>query len=180
MQRTFSVAAAALVALLLVVPGAAAGQSPSPSPDALTSQLDAVRRATVQYNWLPIAIEDGFAPFALDGGTMPTCFDNTAGGMGVHYVKGVDATVDPLTPEAMVYQVTDQGETRLGAVEYIVPKEDVEDANGNPVNLPELFGQKFHKHPTLPLYILHAWIWAQNPNGMFADFNPRVPACMKM
>jgi len=181
MKRTpFSTAATAatLVALLAVGSGAALGQSSSPDP--LTSQLDAVRRATVQYNWLPIAIEDGFAPFALDGGTMPTCFDSASGGMGVHYVKGVDDKVDPLTPEAMVYEVTDAGDTRLGAVEYIVPKEDVEDANGNPVNLPELFGQKFHKHPTLPLYILHAWIWTSNPDGMFVDFNPKVPACMKM
>jgi len=111
---------------------------------------------------------------------MPTCFDSASGGMGVHYVKGVDDKVDALTPEAMVYEVTDSGDTRLGAVEYIVPKEVVEDAQGNPVNVPELFGQKFHKHPTLPLYILHAWIWTSNPDGMFADFNPKVPACMKM
>jgi len=178
MHRSRTVAAASLLALLLVSPAAVLGQSPSPDP--LTSQLDAVRQATAQYNWLPFATAAGYAPFALDGGTMPTCFDDTSGGMGVHYVQGVDATVDPLKPEAMVYEVTADGQDRLGAVEYIVPKEVVEDAAGNPVNVPELFGQEFHKHPTLPLYILHAWIWTENPNGMFADFNPRVPACMKM
>ena len=34
---------------------------------------------------------------------MPTCFDNASGGMGVHYVKGVDEKVSTTTPEAMVY-----------------------------------------------------------------------------
>ena len=176
MRRTTYLAVASLAALTVIVPGSALGQSASPGP--LTAQLDAVRRATVQYNWLPIAIQDGFAPFAMDGGTKFHLV--TVGIEAVHYVKGVDEKVDATTPEAMFYQVTDTGETRLGAVEYIVPKEVVEDAAGNPVHVPELFGQKFHKHPMLPLYILHAWIWTQNPDGMFADFNPRVPACMKM
>jgi hypothetical protein len=25
------------------------------------------------------------------------------------------------------------------------------------------------------LWTLHAWIWLNNPNGMFAEFTPRVP-----
>jgi hypothetical protein len=40
-----------------------------------------------------------------------------------------------------------------------------------------VLGQDFHKHPTLPLYVLHAWIWEANPDGMFADFNPVLGAC---
>lgn len=178
MKRSAFVAVATLAAVLVVAPGVALAQSPSPDP--LTSELDAVRAATVQYHWLPLATEAGYGPFALDGGTVPTCFSNEAGGMGVHYVKGVDGVIDPLAPEAMVYEVTEHGELRLGAVEYIVPQELVEDAQGNVVNLPELFGQTYHKHSTLPLYVLHAWIWAENPDGVFADFNPRVHTCMAM
>ena len=46
--------------------------------------------------------------------------------------------------------------------------------------MPQLYGQMFHKHPTLPQYVLHAWLWEANPNGMFADFNPNVGACPKL
>ena len=176
MKRSILAAGAMLTVLLAAAPVAAQ----SPSADPLASQLDAVRVATAQYNWLPFAIDAGYAPFALDGGTTPTCFSSEAGGMGVHYVQGVDAVVDPLKPEAMVYELSATGEPRLVAVEYIVPKEVVEDASGAVVALPELFGQPFHKHPTLPLYVLHAWIWATNPAGMFADFNPQVMPCMAM
>ena len=176
MHRTRATIVAALAITLAALPAGALAQSPDP----VATELDAVRAATAQNHWLPFAIADGYAPFALDGGATPTCFDNDAGGMGVHYVKGVDEVVDALAPEAMVYEVTEFGETRLGAVEYIVPQEIVEDAQGKVVNLPELFGQQFHKHSTLPLYVLHAWIWAENPDGMFADFNPRTHACMAM
>jgi hypothetical protein len=84
---------------------------------------------------------------------------------------------DPLDPEAMVYEVAEDGGLRLVAVEYVVPQEFVEDADGNVVALPELHGQQFHKHSSLPLYILHAWVWEENPAGMHADFNPNVLGC---
>ncbi|HXG95441.1 MAG TPA: hypothetical protein VNN73_24130 [Blastocatellia bacterium] len=25
------------------------------------------------------------------------------------------------------------------------------------------------------LWTLHAWVWKENPNGIFAEFSPRVP-----
>jgi hypothetical protein len=28
--------------------------------------------------------------------------------------------------------------------------------------------------PGPAFYLTHAWIWAENPAGMFADFNPTV------
>ena len=43
--------------------------------------------------------------------------------------------------------------------------------------LPSLHGQDFHKHSSLPLYVLHAWIWQDNADGMWADFNPAVAGC---
>ena len=42
---------------------------------------------------------------------------------------------------------------------------------------PRLFGRDFHRHPLLPVWILHTWIWKDNPAGVFADFNPRVRPC---
>ncbi len=146
--------------------------------------LAQVRRATTADFDLRRAIDDGYGAFAIPpevGGTpttglglpgSPTCFDSDKGGMGVHYVKGIDGDVSATEPEALVYEITRGGGLRLVAVEYIVPEELVD-----PQNPPALFGQAFHHHPYLPVYILHAWIWKANPNGMFADFNPRVGDC---
>ncbi|MGI9641607.1 MAG: hypothetical protein ACR2N9_02370 [Acidimicrobiia bacterium] len=142
-------------------------------------ELNQVRRATAEYHSLQRALADGFGAFSLDPDNpdVPTCFDSDAGGMGVHYVKGIDDVVNPLEPEALVYEINARGGTRLVAVEYIVPEEFVENAAGEVVSLPSLFGHDFHKHSYLPVYILHAWIWKWNPAGTFADFNPRVRDC---
>ena len=42
---------------------------------------------------------------------------------------------------------------------------------------PSLFGVAFHRHPTLPLWVLHTWIWKDNPTGVFQDWNPAVRQC---
>ena len=66
--------------------------------------------------------------------------------------------------------------TLLG-VEYVV----LADAwNANNPNPPALDGQVFHYVGSpnrfgLPaFYALHVWAWRNNPNGMFADWNPKV------
>ena len=169
MQRATFAIGTTLALLLAAAPAAA--------QDVESSGLDDVRRATAAYHWLPMALEDGFVPFSLDETDTPTCFDNASGGMGVHYVRNVDGVADAMDPEAIVYELAEDGGLRLVGVEYVVPQEFVEDENGDVVWLPSLHGQDFHKHEFLPLYVLHAWIWSENPDGTFADFNPTVSAC---
>jgi hypothetical protein len=166
----------ALAAALIGGPGSIAGAAqPGKSAEhSVGSELAVVRRATARYHRLDAALADGFVPFSLDASEpdTPTCFDKAGtGGMGVHYVKGIDAQLDPASPEAMVYALTPDG-PRLVAVEYIIPEGFVDAANP-----PEMFGQEFHPHSFLPVYILHAWVWNNNPAGMFADFNPKVGPC---
>jgi hypothetical protein len=104
------------------------------------------------------------------------CFQNPAkGGMGLHLINEdlLDATLDPSQPEALVYELGLDGEpTGLVAHEYIVPI----DAWTAP-NPPRLFGVDLHEHPTLPLFVLHTWLWKDNPNGTFEDWNPAVRLC---
>ncbi len=103
------------------------------------------------------------------------CFENPGvGAMGVHYINTdlLDTDVDALSPEAMVYAPGPDGQLQLAAVEYIVPAE-AWDAAGNPAP-PALHGQSFHLNDALGVYVLHAWIWKNNPAGMFEDWNPRV------
>jgi len=104
------------------------------------------------------------------------CFENAeGGGMGVHYLNEalMDATVDIAVPEALVYELDASGEIAgLVAHEYIVPVEA-----WTATEPPSLFGVDFHKHPVLPLWVLHTWIWKDNPRGVFEDWNPRVRMC---
>lgn len=104
------------------------------------------------------------------------CFqDLSRGGMGVHYINDalLDDTVDITQPEALVYELdADASVDGLVAHEYIVPI----DAWTRKAP-PRLFGVAFHRHPTLPLYVLHAWLWKDNARGDFDDWNPAVRQC---
>ena len=104
------------------------------------------------------------------------CFQNPErGGMGVHYIDQalLDDHVDITQPEALVYELDASGAiVGLVAHEYIVPV-DAWTAE----EPPSLFGRDFHRHPTLPLWVLHAWLWKDNPSGIFEDWNPAVRLC---
>ena len=102
------------------------------------------------------------------------------GGMGVHYVKGSlvqSGTIDAARPQALVYEVQNDGRLRLVALEYVVLQSVWDAAHST---APELFGQKFMLTPDgnrygLPaFYSLHAWIWKNNPSGTFSPWNPTV------
>jgi hypothetical protein len=173
-RLAFAAALAGLVGMALPAGGtvdAAADAHESPIP---RGELREVKRATARYHSLRTARADGFSAFSLDPNNpdVPTCFDSPDGGMGVHFVRHIDDVLDPNHPEALVYEVKRKGRVKLVAVEYIVPEEFVD-----PDDPPMLFGEVLHHHPFLPVYILHAWIWKANPDGVFADFNPRVDAC---
>jgi hypothetical protein len=55
---------------------------------------------------------------------------------------------------------------RLVGVEYIVPLAFDEPA--------PLFGQHFHANEGAGVWALHLWNWRHNPDGAFADWNPKV------
>jgi hypothetical protein len=97
------------------------------------------------------------------------------GGMGYHYIDTdqlMDPTLDPLRPEALVFVEGPNGQLRLGAVEYIVPFDLWE--GDDP---PSVLGRHLHRLEPVPgvhVWGLHVWLFEPNPDGMFADWNPRV------
>ena len=128
-------------------------------------QLSQVRTATARYHSVTQAESAGYEKF-LD------CFDSAEGGMGQHYVDPSlidDGVADPLRPEALVYEV-DGAKLTLVGVEWV-------EVGAAGDNAPSLFGQEFHYNPDLGVWALHAWIWKDNPDGMFAGYNPEVAAC---
>jgi hypothetical protein len=128
--------------------------------------LAAARAGTAAYHDLQTAMDDQFIePFNPN-----QCFTLPEAGMGFHYVKPsrvADVTPVAAEPELLVYMPDDKGVQHLVAVEYLVP--------GSPTDTPpELFGQQFHFTPLVSGWTLHAWIWRENPAGMFEDFNPKL------
>jgi hypothetical protein len=79
-------------------------------------------------------------------------------------------------PEILIYEQRN-GRLQLVGVEFIVIAADWHNTNEGP---PMLMGQHFHyvgspnRYGLPAFYELHVWAWKENPNGMFADFNPRV------
>jgi hypothetical protein len=84
-----------------------------------------------------------------------------------------DLEVDVTRPEGLVYEPGPNGQLKLVAVEYIVPG-----AGSNPPGVsepPTVLGHEMHiLVPAVGWYIHHVWVWAHNPSGMHADWNPEV------
>ena len=128
--------------------------------------------ATAGYQDVATAEAAGYAS-SLD--TLGCFTDPELGGMGLHYIDEslMDDQVDITEPEALVYELDANGDiTGLVAHEYIVPIDAWTETTP-----PQLFGIDFHQHPTLPLWVLHAWLWKDNPTGIFQDWNPAVRQC---
>jgi len=133
--------------------------------------LAKLRSATEKYRKIEAVQAAGYS--LVPG--LDHCFNNPGvGDMGYHYINtdSLDTTLDPLKPEAIVYAPMKDGELQLAAVEFIVPAEPW-DAAGN-IEPPMLLGQHFHLNENLGVYVLHAWIWKNNPLGIFEDWNPNV------
>jgi hypothetical protein len=132
--------------------------------------IDDVRGSTADFRDVQKAEDAGY-------GIFQNCFkDDAIGGMGQHYVNGDlagDDVVDPLKPEALVYEPRKDGQLFLIALEYLVFADKW--TKNDP---PTAFGQDFHLVTTIPetppVWALHIWLWSSNPEGLFADYNPIV------
>jgi hypothetical protein len=156
----FSVALIIVMALAVVTAAIASGKS----------DLAAVRAATAQFHRPEAAQAAGWDLVA----GLDHCFVNPGvGAMGYHYINTglLDLELDPERPEAMVYAPVPNGQPQLGAVEYVVPAAPWDAANSEP---PEVLGQLLHPNEQLGVYVLHAWIWKNNPAGIYEDWNPNV------
>jgi len=98
------------------------------------------------------------------------------GGAGYQYVNVglVDTTVDLQHPEALIYVPGPNGTLQLAAVEYIVPVAAWNTTHSN--KWPQVMDQQFRLNSSLGVYILHVWVWKENPSGVFEDWNPNI-AC---
>jgi hypothetical protein len=150
---------------------ALAGTSPTlrTAPSSEQRSLAVARSVTARFHRFDVAYDAGYT-FLFMNTCMVDGSPASAGGMGYHYVNPLllDGTVDPATPEAVLYEPQANGKLRLVALEYVIP--ETEWTSDTP---PELFGQTFTLN-AFGLWALHVWLWENNPSGLYAAWNPRV------
>lgn len=173
--------------------GARADSAPAAQGDSeLSPDLAAVRRATA-------AFHDPDNAFAAGYQLAPRCVETSAGAMGIHAANPAlvaSQALDPEQPEQLLYLPQPDGGLRLIGVEYfqVVLLRNTTTEQVGPwfssapwpssyevvTPTPELFGQVFvgpmpGHNPSQPWHWdFHAWIWAHNPSGMFAEYNPTL------
>lgn len=136
----------------------------APDPDAAAwTELGKVYAATARFAYEPLASSAGFT-------RSDTCVtDGQKGGMGYHYFNSANVgSLDPSKPAGLVYTTDADGSRDLAAVEWVV--KDTGQA------APKLFGETFTKDVLPGHYALVAWIYEDNPSGMFAPWNTTL-AC---
>jgi hypothetical protein len=160
--------------LIPAVGANAASADAGPRHDALKPVIAATR----QFHRVGAVVKAGYSEFTDVNGV--TCINGpeAQGNMGIHYVNGAlvgDGVIDPLHPEAVLYEPTSTG-LQLTAVEYIVLASDWHGSEP-----PTLFGHSFmfvtapNRYGLPDFYALHVWLWKDNPNGRFHPWNPLVP-----
>jgi len=160
----------------------------------LGPQLAAVRGATSQFHDVTVAMGAGYLNPAGR-----VCDQIAAGTMGIHspnFALQATQELDPLQPEVLLYLPKPEGGFRLVAVEYIqfvllrnpatnqvAPWTSTTPWPSNyevVTPTPQLFGQTFDGPmpghiPGMPWHWdLHVWVWANNPTGMFEQWNPSI------
>jgi hypothetical protein len=167
----------ALVALL----GTSLADIPASAEELHKADLDALRQSLAKYQDYKAAVRDLYLSTVgcvhYDGERIPGHMEYPKGAMGVHFVNltVTGPNPDPMRPNVLIYEPVDNG-LRLVAVEWLVPLALAKER-------PSLFGQPFQgpmegHFPLIPReflhYDLHAWVFKDNPLGMFTPTNPDV------
>jgi len=169
----------ALVAIGLTFIGTAL--SPTAAEEPYKAQIDALRKAMEKYKDYKVAVRDLYLSTVgcvhYSGEKMAGHMHYPKGAMGVHFVNlTIQGAPDPMKPNILIYEPVGK-DLRLVAVEWLVP------LTAKTKKRPALFGKPFDgpmegHEPLIPRqyvhYDLHAWLFKDNPLGMFTPTNPDV------
>jgi hypothetical protein len=163
--------------------------------------LAEVRTLTAKYQDVSVALAEGYV---RDPGNMCDTADMMGrpaklGAMGIHFFRpdllGISGPPNPRVdgngthtdfrkPSILIYEPQADGSLKLVAVENLVFAKSWH-ASGN-VGRPSFHGVEYDSmkddpataideaHMFEPHYDRHVWLYRENPNGMFAQFNPKV------
>ena len=137
--------------------------------EALKKQLETVTEVALPYQDFSKAEEDGYAVLSEFN---PSPY---VPNMGYHYTNGdlLDGTFEMEKPEILLYVPDAEGNLELVGIEYAVP----EALSPSP---PDGFigdADQWELNPNVAggSWTLHVWVVLDNPDGVFAPFNPNVP-----
>jgi hypothetical protein len=194
LKIAMGLAAASASALLLAVPPTE--QAPPAEPT-----LEQVRAATERFRDVRVALAEGYVrdPMNLCDTAPMMGFPAKLGAMGIHFFRpdllGISAPPNPRVdgngthtdfrkPAILIYEPRPDGSLELVAVENLVFQKSWHAAgNAKP---PSFQGVEYdtmqddpatsidEAHMFEPHYDRHVWLYRDNPNGMFAQFNPNV------
>lgn len=158
-----------LLGMLGVQPPACRGESDGTLPPDVLAQLDALTLSVLPFFNYDVAVSAGWDTI------LGECVESPMGGMGYH-VHNMDQLMNGhlnlLRPEVLLFAPTEDGSMQFHGVEYIIPAD-----LWNEPFAPEFLGQELHFNPNVPpngIWALHVWVGSENPDGVFADFNPNV------
>jgi len=170
------------VLVLACLIGASFGVATARAEDANKADIEALKKSLAKYEDYTTAVRDLYLSTVgcvhYSGEKIDGAMYYPKGAMGIHFVNvpSIGKPLDPMKPNVLIYEPTKKG-LKLVGVEWLVPlTPDVKEA-------PKLFGQKFMgpmegHYPLIPRefvhYDLHAWLFRDNPNGMFTPTNPKV------
>lgn len=104
-------------------------------------------------------------------------------GMGFHFANPAllgDDAGSLYQPELVIYDGDPlTGRAKLAGFDYFIPASATwpsPDVGGTAPILPEV-GLPYTWSPVHNGWMIHAWPWRHNPDGMFDNFNPEVPLC---
>ena len=125
------------------------------------AELLQVRAASEKYRDFKKAIEDGYEDISV-----------VTPNMGHHYMKKdiVDSAFDLSKPEILVYNKNHDGHFELVAVEYAIPLDMSATAPKGFTGTDDVWD----RNTGFNLWLLHAWVWHYNPDGVFNPTNPLV------
>ena len=165
-RRRFLLTAVALGAVATI--GLGMALTASARQDVLTT----VRSVTARFNSIEQAKKAGYVPFYV-------CTEEPGKGtMGQHYVNFDlvgNPAIDPLHPEALVYEPKANGGYKLVALEWVRvgPKTSPEPTVLGKTMFHVPSGNRYGIEPD-GFYERHYWLYKNNPAGDFADWNPNV------
>lgn len=188
------------LATMLLLPGLALAQPaqtaavPASEPD-----LEAVRTATERFQDVEVALAEGYVPDPMNVCETAEMMGMPAelGAMGIHFfrpdllgitgteprVNGTGTHTDFTKPAILIYEPQADSTLQLVAVENLVFKEAWEAAHAQPPSFQGVPYDLMVDDPDTPIdeahmfephYDRHVWLYRENPNGMYALFNPNV------
>ena len=169
-------------------------------PHSAEPTLDQVRAATAKYQDVKAAIADGYVRDPMDECVTAASigYPPASGAMGIHYarddllgitgppnprVTGTGTYTDFNKPAILLYEPQPDGSLKLVAVENLVFEKAWNASHKSP---PTFQGVPYNRmadnpatpvdegHMFMPHFDRHVWLYRDNPNGMFAQFNPNV------